>query len=135
LTRAAGVVMIAQGFPFRARGKLVTETMMIIPGRSQKQGTSLNAGKLGEEYLEVTSTAELNQDDMKRLGLEDGDRIRLRTTTGESVVRCKGRKPEDLPAGMIFLPYGPSSSQLMASDTAGSGMPISKNFEVEVEVL
>jgi formylmethanofuran dehydrogenase subunit D len=36
---------------------------------------------------------------------------------------------------MIFLPYGPSSSQLMASDTAGSGMPISKNFEVEVEVL
>ena len=109
--------------------------MIIIPGRSQKQGTSLNAGKLGEEYLEVTSTAELNQDDMKRLGIEDGDRIRLRTAIGESVVRCKGRKPEDLPEGMIFLPYGPSSSQLMASDTAGTGMPISKNFEVEVEVL
>lgn len=109
--------------------------MIIIPGRSQKQGTSLNAGKLGEEYLEVTSTAELNQDDMKRLGIEDGDRIRLRTAIGESVVRCKGRKPEDLPEGMIFLPYGPSSSQLMESDTAGTGMPISKNFEVEVEVL
>jgi formylmethanofuran dehydrogenase subunit D len=135
LTHAAGVVMMPDRSFTGARGKSVTETMIIIPGRSQKQGTSLNAGKLGEEYLEVTSTAELNQDDMKRLGIEDGDRIRLRTAIGESVVRCKGRKPEDLPEGMIFLPYGPSSSQLMESDTAGTGMPISKNFEVEVEVL
>ena len=113
----------------------MTETMLIVPGRSQKQGTALNVGKLGSEYLEVTSTAELNQDDMDRLGLTDGDRIRLRTATGETVVRCQGRKPEDLPAGLIFLPYGPSSSLLMESETAGSGMPLSKNFTVEVEVV
>jgi formylmethanofuran dehydrogenase subunit D len=31
------------------------------------------------------------------------------------------------------MAYGPASSELMASDTAASGMPISKNFEVEVE--
>lgn len=111
----------------------MTETMTLIPGRSQKQGTSLNAGKLGAEYQEVTSTAEMNQDDMQRLGLSDGDAIRLSNTVGEAVVRCKGRKPEDLPAGIIFLPYGPSSSRLMASDTAGSGMPLSKNFDVQVE--
>lgn len=109
--------------------------MILIPGRSQKQGTSLNTGKLGEEYLDVTSTAEMNMDDMQRLGITDGDQIRLRNQTGEAVVRCKGRKPEDLPAGVLFLPYGPTSSCLMESDTAGSGMPISKNFEVEVEVV
>lgn len=111
------------------------ETMILIPGRSQKQGTSLNAGKLGDEYLEETSTAEMNMEDMQRLGIADGDRIRLRNRTGEAVVRCKGRKPEDLPAGVLFVAYGPTSSQLMESDTAGSGMPISKNIEVEVEVL
>jgi formylmethanofuran dehydrogenase subunit D len=31
------------------------------------------------------------------------------------------------------MAYGPLSSQLMAGDTAASGMPISKNLEVEVE--
>ena len=36
--------------------------MMLIPGRSSKQGTSLNKGKLKEEYLEVTSTLEMNKD-------------------------------------------------------------------------
>lgn len=111
----------------------MAETMILIPGRSNKQGTSLNAGKLGEEYREVTSTVEMNADDMVRMGLKDGDAVRLSNEIGESIVRCKGRKPVDLPSGVLFIAYGPPSSQLMAGDTAGSGMPISKNFEVRIE--
>ena len=41
--------------------------MMLIPGRSSKQGTSLNKGKLKEEYLEVTSTLEMNKDPQSAL--------------------------------------------------------------------
>jgi formylmethanofuran dehydrogenase subunit D len=111
------------------------ETLILIPGRSSKQGTSLNKGKLKDEYLEVTSTAEMNMDDMNRMGLTDGDQIRLSNSTGETIVSCIGRKSEDLPAGMIFIPYGPPSSELMESDTAGSGMPISKHMEVLVEKI
>ena len=111
------------------------EIMTLIAGRTMKQGQTLNAGKLEDGYREVTTTGEMNQDDMARLGLKDGDQVRLTTETGETVVRCKGRKPEDLPAGMIFIAYGPPSSQLMGSDTALSGMPLSKNLEVEVEPL
>ena len=111
------------------------EVMTLIAGRTSKQGTTLTAGKLKEAYREVTSTGEMNLDDMARLGLSDGDRVRLRTEAGETVIRCKGRKPEDLPEGLIFIAYGPPSSQLMDSDTALSGMPISKNLEVEVEPL
>ena len=107
--------------------------MILVAGRSKKQGTSLNAGKLKDEYREITSTVEMNADDMQRLGLSSGDRVRLRTETGEVVVRCQERKAEELPAGMLFMAYGPHSSMLMAGDTAGSGMPISKNFAVEVE--
>lgn len=113
----------------------MSETMFIIPGRSQQQGTSLNAGKLAGEYLEVTSTVEMNTNDMRRLGLQDGDQVRLSNATGEVIVRCTGRKPEDLPEGLLFMAYGPSSSQLMASDTAASGMPISKNIEVNLDVV
>ena len=111
------------------------ETLILIPGRSSKQGTSLNKGKLKDEYLEVTATAEMNMDDMGRMGLTDGDQIRLSNSTGEAIVSCVGRKPEDLPAGMIFIPYGPPSSELMESDTAGSGMPMSKHMEVLVEKI
>ncbi len=109
--------------------------MTLIAGRTSKQGTALNAGKLKDEYLEITSTGEMNLDDMAPLGLKEGDRVRLRTEAGEAVIRCKGRKPEDLPPGLIFIAYGPPSSQLMGSDTALSGMPLPKNLEVEVEPL
>ncbi len=107
--------------------------MILIPGRSAKQGTTLNQGKLKEEYLAVTSTLEMNPDDMRKLKLEDGDSVRLKNEVGETVVKCIAKKPEDLPAGTLFIPYGPPSSQLMESDTAGSGMPLSKHMEVEIE--
>ncbi len=113
----------------------MTETMLLVPVRSSKQGTSLNKGKLKEEYIEVTSTVEMNMDDMERLGLDNGDKIRLSNDIGESVVTCKGKKATDLPTGMMVLPYGPPSSQLMACDTAGTGMPMSKHFTVTVEKI
>ena len=58
-----------------------------------------------------------------------------RSADGEIVVRCKGKPAKDLPAGLLFIAYGPLSSALMGSDTAGSGMPMSKNIEVEVEAV
>ncbi len=110
----------------------MTETMTLIPGRTGKQGTSLNAGKLKAEYLAVTSTVEMNEDDMRRLNLQTGDKVRLTSKAGETVVTCTPKKAGDLPAGVLFIPYGPPSSELMDGDTAGSGMPLSKLIEVQV---
>jgi formylmethanofuran dehydrogenase subunit D len=107
--------------------------MILIGGRSSSQGTSLCAGKLGTEYVDVSSTLEMNVEDMARLGLKDNDRVRVRSATGEIVVRCKGRAAKDLPSGLLFIAYGPLSSALMDGDTAGSGMPLSKNIEVQIE--
>ena len=112
----------------------MSETMLLIPGRSNKQGTSLNQGKLKEEYQQVTSTIEMNPADMEKMELQDGDKVRLSNAMGEFVATCtRTKKPDDLPLGMMFIAYGPSSSKLMESDTGGSGMPISKNLKVEVE--
>ena len=111
------------------------ETMLLVPGRSSSQGTSLNKGKLKEEYLSVTSTAEFNEDDLLRLGLKEGDKVRISNHVGNAIVTCKSKKAADLPSGMIFMAYGPSSSQLMESDTAGSGMPLSKHITVSIEKI
>jgi formylmethanofuran dehydrogenase subunit D len=111
----------------------MAEMMTLIGGRSSKQGTSLCAGKLGAEYLQISSTVEMNVEDMARLGLSNDSKVRLRTPVGEAVLRCKGRETKDLPPGLLFMAYGPFSSELMAGDTAATGMPISKNLDVEVE--
>jgi formylmethanofuran dehydrogenase subunit D len=107
--------------------------MRLMPVRTSKQGTALNAGKLKSEYREETTTVQINADDMSRLGLKEGDSVRLRSEGGEVVVTCKGRDAADVPSGLLFIAYGPASSELMEGDTAGSGMPISKDIEVEIE--
>ena len=109
--------------------------MLLIAGRTSEQGTSLNKGKLKAEYQQVTSTVEMNEEDMARLNIHEGDTLRLSNGVGRADVSCVPRKARDLPSGMLFMAYGPSSSELMEADTAGSGMPISKNFLVTVEKI
>jgi formylmethanofuran dehydrogenase subunit D len=109
------------------------ETFILIPGRTSRQGTTLNEGKFTTAYLEETSTLSMNPDDMARLGLRDGDRVRLRTDQGQVELPCQAAKPGELPRGILFLPYGDLSSRLMGGDTHGTGMPDSKSFDVELE--
>ena len=111
----------------------MAETMLLIPVRTSKQGTALNAGKLKEAYQQETSTARFAPEDLERLGLATGDKIRLRSSVGEVEVTCQPIKGKDMTPGLIFIAYGPTSSQLMEEDTAGSGMPLSKHIEVEIE--
>ncbi len=109
--------------------------MTLVPVRTSRQGASLNAGKLKSEYKDEISTVELHVTDMARLGLTKGDKIRMRSPGGsEAVVLCKERKSPDAEPGMVFMAYGPVSSQFMEDgDTAGSGMPISKHLAIEIE--
>jgi sulfite reductase (NADPH) flavoprotein alpha-component len=112
----------------------MTKSMTLIPVRTSKQGTSLNAGKLKKDYRDETSTIELHRDDMAEFGLQKGDKVKLKAENGvEAIVTCKDRKGNDLTTGLIFMAYGPISSLFMDEDTAGSGMPLSKHLLIEVE--
>jgi formylmethanofuran dehydrogenase subunit D len=110
------------------------ETFVLIPGRTARQGTALNEGKFTAAYVEETCTLFMCPDDMARLGLKAGDRVRLRAETGRSVeLAVQAAKAGELPPGLLFLPYGDASSRLMGGDTHGTGMPNSKCFDVELE--
>src|SRR5438105_1750390 len=111
----------------------MAETFILIPGRTSRQGTTLNEGKLTAGYIEETSTLLMCPDDMKRLGLSSGDRVRLRSEQGQIELPCQPAKGGELPPGVLFLPYGDLSSRLMGGDTCGTGMPTSKTFDVELE--
>jgi formylmethanofuran dehydrogenase subunit D len=113
----------------------VVEIMILNPIRTSEQGTALNKGKLKEEYQTETSMLDINTDEMKRLGLEEGDQVRLSNEVGETIVTCRGIKPEDLPNGLLCIPYGPPTTNLMPSETYGTGMPGSKHMEVAIEKI
>lgn len=110
------------------------ESFILIPGRTSRQGTGLNEGKESDDYLDEINTLKMNPQDMQRLGLADGDRVRMWNEAGEVIVRCAADKGE-CPPGLLFISYGDKSSRLMAADTHGSGMPTSKGLDVFVEKI
>jgi formylmethanofuran dehydrogenase subunit D len=100
-------------------------------GRTSKQGVQINVGKDNDEYNAIVSTLILHPDDLKALGVAPGATLRVRSEYGgEATFGCQEGK---VPRGMIFVPYGPPTCRLMGSETDGTGMPTSKNWEVDVE--
>lgn len=108
---------------------------ILIPGRTARQGTSLNEGKFSRAYVEETSTLTMCPDDMKNLEVKAGDRVRLWSAQGQIDLVCQPAKAGELPPGLLFLPYGDMSSRLMGGDTHGTGMPNSKGIDVELEKI
>ena len=76
--------------------------LVLITGRSLKQGTGLNLGKNSAEYRAAVSTLEMSGSDMQQLDVQDGDEIRVRSPFGQTDVRCRRG---DLPIGMAFIAF------------------------------
>ena len=113
----------------------MSERFILVPGRTAKQGSGISEGKFTEGYLSETSTLQVAPQDMQRLGLADGDRVRLKTETGQIELPVVAAKGGELPPGLLFMAYGDLSSRLMGADTHGSGMPTSKGLDVDLEVI
>jgi formylmethanofuran dehydrogenase subunit D len=110
---------------------MASKRFILNAGRTSKQGQQINVGKDHEEYEAIVSTLTMHPEDMKALGIRPGGAVRVRSEFGgEATFRCQEGK---VPQGMIFVPYGPPTCRLMGGGTDGTGMPTSKNWEVEVE--
>ena len=73
----------------------------------------------------------MHPDDLKEAGITPGASVKVKSSNGEAVFKCQEGK---VPQGMIFVPYGPPTCQLMGGETHGTGMPDSKGWDVEVEL-
>jgi formylmethanofuran dehydrogenase subunit D len=113
----------------------MSEIFILIPGRTSKQGCGISEGKFSKGYLSEINLLQVSPKDMQRLGLNDGDRVRLSSETGTVEVAVAAAKGDELPSGVLFIAYGDLSSRLMGQDTHGSGMPTSKGLDVELEKI
>jgi formylmethanofuran dehydrogenase subunit D len=112
----------------------MAEQFILIPGRTSRQGTSMNEGKFSADYLEETSRVQVSPEDMQRLHLSNGQLVLLVSAVGQVELSCQTAKPGELPPGVLFLPYGDYSSRLIGGETHGTGMPDSKGIDVELRV-
>ena len=113
----------------------MSDSFILIPGRTSRQGCGISEGKFGDNYREETSVLQVASADMERLSLSDGQRVKLTSEFGQIEVAVITAKGDELPAGLLFIAYGDLSSRLMGGDTHGSGMPTSKGLDVSLEVL
>jgi formylmethanofuran dehydrogenase subunit D len=114
----------------------MSDTFVLIPGRTSKQGFGISEGKFTEGYIAETTTLLVSPQDMERVGLAEGDRVRLTSETGGQIeVAVAAATGDELPPGVLFIGYGDLSSRLMGADTHGSGMPTSKGFDVTMEKI
>lgn len=112
------------------------EKFILIPGRTTDQGCGVSEGKFGDRYQKAVRALQVAPGDMSKLGLSEGDRVRLTGEEGQSVEVCiTTAKKDELPEGLLFIAYGDISSRLMTGDTHGSGMPTSKGMEVTMELV
>ena len=107
---------------------------ILIPGRSSRQGVTLNEGKYTDGYRDEINTLRMNPDDMQTLQISAGDEVRMWNDVGEVCVPVIDAKDE-CPPGLVFICYGDKSSQLMGGETHGSGMPDSKGLDVFIARL
>jgi formylmethanofuran dehydrogenase subunit D len=102
----------------------------VISCRTMTQGQMLHLGKMAKEYVEEISTLRMNAKDIEELQLKDGDRVRLKTPHGSTVLKFK---KGDVPEGMVFIAYGRIINPIIGSETQATGMPDMKGIEAEVE--
>ena len=113
----------------------MSETFVLIPGRTSDQGCGISEGKALEKYQTEITTLRVAPQDMESLKIEAGDRVRVMSEHGKVDVRAQPARPDELPSGVLFIAYGDASSHLMGADTHGPGMPTSKGIDVTLEVV
>lgn len=104
----------------------------LITGRTTEQADGLHQGRDSEVYIRATAVVEMSPQEMARLGVEEGQLVRVSTAAGRVEVRVQAGS---LPAGMLFMPMGPTANVLISSDTTATGMPAFKGVTAEVEAI
>ncbi len=103
----------------------------LITGRTLDQGKNMEIGKFTKEYMDKVAICEINQEDLKKLGVKNGSNVKVKTSYGEVVVKAVASTTSS--SGVVFIPMGPWANMVVNPDTQGSGMPTLKGVQAEIE--
>jgi formylmethanofuran dehydrogenase subunit D len=95
---------------------------------------ALERDRFGEEYRKLSACIVMGKNDLKKMGLKPGDRVRVSSNCGSVVVEVKESK-RDEPEGVAFMVNSPWSNALVSGDTGGRGIPEFKNINAKVSLV
>lgn len=104
----------------------------LITGRTIDQGVGKERGKGSKEYFDYAAVCFIDVVDMKKLGIKNGDNVRVTSKFGSVIVRSI-KQPRGANPGMIFIPCGSWANVVCGDDTFTMGMPLFKGFPAEIE--
>ena len=105
----------------------------INTGRTIWQGEAIEAGKNLELYRKAAGVCYLNEEDMKKAGLKEGDNVKVISKYGDVVV-CLKKATESMPEGMVYIPMGPWANSVVSPETKSTAMPAYKG-PLDVEIV
>jgi len=100
-------------------------------GRTIWQGQAIEAGKDLEMYVNAAAICQMNKEQMKALGVEEGSNIQVTSEFGDVIVKVVMAK-EELPEGMIYIPLGPWANRVIRPNTDSTATPSFKNVPVDI---
>jgi formylmethanofuran dehydrogenase subunit D len=95
------------------------------------QVEALEYDRFSEEYKKLSAAITISKEDMRKIGLKTGDRVRLTNGFGSIVVEVKEPK-RDEPGGIAFMVNSPWSNALVSGETGGKGIPEFKNINARI---
>lgn len=104
----------------------------LITGRTIKQGMVIE-NKDSDMYTESVALCEFDPDDMRKIGVKEGDTVMVNTDSG-SVYVSAVRSLQAPHKGIIFLPMGPWANMVTSANTDSIGMPSFKGIPARVSV-
>ncbi|MEM3702837.1 MAG: molybdopterin dinucleotide binding domain-containing protein [Candidatus Bathyarchaeia archaeon] len=109
-----------------------TLKVILVTGRTISQGITREGKKKLKEYMESVAVCEMDPEDLGKLGVKEGELIRVKTSYGTAIVSAKASTQAPHP-GIAFIPMGPWANEVIGQETDSVGMPSFKGIQAEIE--
>lgn len=103
---------------------------LLNTGRTIKQGSFVER-KNSHSYQMAAATIFMNPVDMLEIFVEEGDRVRVTSETGDVVMQVS--LETGLSRGKVFVSLGPYANHIVSPETHGTGMPDFKVTPVSIK--
>ncbi len=90
--------------------------------------------RFGKDYEKLSACIVMSKNDLAKMGLKSGDRVKVTNNYGSIVVEVKESK-RDEPGGVAFMVNSPWSNVLVSDETGGKGIPEFKNITAKISLV
>lgn len=90
--------------------------------------------RFGKDYEKLSASIMMSKNDLAKMGLKSGDRVKVANNNGSVVVEARESK-RDEPGGVAFMINSPWSNVLVSGETGGRGIPEFKNINAKISLV